>query len=65
MLQAGHHLGLGLEAAHEFGPVGKAGQNNFDGHLAPHRGLVGPVDRAKAAGANPILKLVPFDNGSA
>ena len=60
MLQAGHHLGLGLEAAHKFGPVGKAGQNNFDGHLASDRGLVGPIDGAKPAGPNPILQFIPW-----
>ncbi len=62
VLQPGHQLGFGLEAADEVGVVGVLGQDDFDGHVAPHRGLIGAVDHAEAARADALAQLVASDS---
>lgn len=49
VLQAGHQLGLGLEAADEPRPIGQVGTDHFHRHLPPELGLLRPVDPPKGA----------------
>ena len=47
VLEAGHQLGLGLEALHEAGVVGQLGADHLDRDLSADAGLHGPVDASR------------------
>ena len=62
MLQAGYELCLGLEAADEVGFVGVFWQDDLDRHLAIQRGLMRPINRAKATNRDLFAQFVAFDD---
>ncbi len=61
VLEPGDQLGLGFEATDEVRVVGVLGQDDLDGHLAPHRWLIGAVDHAVATDANLLAQVVSLD----
>ena len=50
--EAARRLGLALEAAGELFLAAELGQEDLDGEIAPHHGVLGAIDRAHAADAD-------------
>ena len=61
VLQALHQSRLALKVADNVGVVGIVRVDDLDRYLAPHGGLVGAVDLAKAAGADALAQFVAAD----